>query len=143
MNPSTPLFVAVTQVSTAAITGAEQGAATNPEAAPMTNTPERLPPSPAVAARVRSHVGTRTGMTSSIANAAMIRRFAIAKYSHGLVLTEPNRVPVSPANSPSDAYASASPRTYVKVRSTVRERGRGTLPAALPPTIAAVMGIIG
>ena len=27
--------------------------------------------------------------------------FAIAKYSHGFVLTVPNSVPVSPANTPS------------------------------------------
>src|ERR1700704_3282132 len=111
MNPSTPLFVAVTHVSTAAITGAEHGAATSPEAAPMTKTPYRLPPLPAVAARVRSHAGTLTGMTSSIASAATMRRFAIAKYTHGFVLTEPKSVPVSPANKPTDAYARERPST--------------------------------
>jgi hypothetical protein len=33
----------------------------------------------------------------------MMSRLAIAKYSHGLVLTAPNNVPVSPANKPTDA----------------------------------------
>src|SRR5438105_15914457 len=103
MNPRTPLLVVLTHVSTAAMTGAEHGAATSPETAPITNAPERFPPCPADAALVSSHDGTRTGMTSSIASAAMISRLDIAKYSHGLVLTEPNNVPVRPANSPRDA----------------------------------------
>src|SRR3954467_6920703 len=111
MNPSTPLFVDVTHVSTAAITGAEHGAATRPDTAPMTNTPQRLPPRPAADALVSSHDGTRTGIASSIASAATMSRFAIAKYSHGLVLTDPNNVPVKPANKPSAAYASARPTT--------------------------------
>src|SRR3979411_3021695 len=111
MNPRTPLLVAVTHVRTAAITGAEHGAAQSPEAAPITKTPYRLPPLPAADARVSSQVGTRTGITSSIASAAMIRRFAMAKYTHGFVLMDPNSVPVSPANKPTDAYARARPST--------------------------------
>src|SRR5678815_676095 len=50
-NPSTALFVVVTHVSTAAITGAEQGAATRPDIAPMMNAPENRPPVPAEDAR--------------------------------------------------------------------------------------------
>ena len=45
----------------------------------------------------------------------MINRFAIAKYNHGFVLTDPNNVPVSPANRPSDAYARASGRDVASV----------------------------
>jgi hypothetical protein len=82
-------------------------------------------------------------MTSSIASEVMMRRFAIVKYSHGFVLTDPKRVPLSPANRPSDAYAVARPITYEKVSSTVWERGRAVSPTELPPTIAAVIGIIG
>jgi len=40
MNPSVALCVVDTHVSTAAITGAEQGAATRPDSAPITNAPE-------------------------------------------------------------------------------------------------------
>src|ERR1019366_3756614 len=53
-KPRTADFVFVTHVSTAAITGAEQGAATSPLIAPITNTPASRPPPPAVAARCRS-----------------------------------------------------------------------------------------
>src|SRR6185437_3029605 len=101
MNPSPALFVVDTHVSTAAITGAEHGAATRPDIAPIVNAPDTRPALPAVLARVSKALGSRTGMTSSIANPAMSSRFAIAKYNHGLVLTVPNRVPVMPANSPS------------------------------------------
>src|SRR6185295_13311489 len=50
-NPSHALFVVVTHVSTAAITGAEHGAATSPDIPPMTRAPENRPPVPAVDAR--------------------------------------------------------------------------------------------
>src|SRR5512134_1179874 len=65
-NPSPALFVVVTQVSTAAITGAEHGAATSPDIAPITSAPEKRPPVPAVDARLTSDAGIRTGITSSI-----------------------------------------------------------------------------
>src|SRR4051812_31131214 len=100
-NPSAADFVDETHVRTAAITGAEQGAATRPDIAPMVNAPEARPAVPALLARSRSRVGTRTGSTSNIARAAMSSRFAMAKYNHGLVLTDPNSVPVMPAKSPS------------------------------------------
>src|SRR5215213_11177342 len=99
-KPSATLFVTVTQVSTAAITGAEQGAATSPDIAPIANAPENRPPVPADDARSSRAAGTGTGITSSIARAAITSRFAMAKYSHGLVLTVPNNVPVRPAKSP-------------------------------------------
>src|SRR5688500_18233068 len=60
-NPHHALLVVVTQVSTAAITGAEQGAATRPDIAPMTSAPVNRPPVPAVAARDTSEAGSRTG----------------------------------------------------------------------------------
>src|SRR3954471_8049813 len=101
MNPSPALLVDETHVSTAAITGAEHGAATRPDIAPMVNAPETRPAVPAELARSRMRVGTRTGSTSSMASAASSSRFAMAKYSHGLVLTDPNSVPVMPANNPS------------------------------------------
>src|SRR5215831_1318815 len=94
VKPSTALFVVDTQVRTAAITGAEQGAATSPDIAPMVNAPDARPAVPALLARCNTEFGTRTGITSSIASAASSSRFAIAKYSHGLVLTAPNSVPV-------------------------------------------------
>src|SRR6185437_2608067 len=50
MNPSVALCVSDTHVSTTAMTGAEQGAATSPDAAPMIKVPARRPPFPAVAA---------------------------------------------------------------------------------------------
>src|SRR5687767_121217 len=127
------------------MTGAEHGAATRPDAEPITNAPGTLPPPPAPAARLSSRDGILTGTTSSIASAARIRRFAIPKYSHGLVLTAPNIVPVIPANRPSAAYTAARPSTYANVSNTVRERGRRAPPTATasPPTIAAVIGIIG
>src|SRR5918911_3932908 len=61
-NPSAALCVVATHVSTAAITGAEHGAATSPDSAPMTNAPAMRPPAPAVAARDISALGSRTGM---------------------------------------------------------------------------------
>src|ERR1051326_3722332 len=85
-KPTAPLCVVVTQVSTAAIAGAPHGAATSPDTAPITNTPPKLPTLPARAARSISHGGIGTGSTSNIVSAKMISRFAIAKYSHGLVL---------------------------------------------------------
>src|SRR3569833_1814825 len=100
-NASAADFVDDTHVSTAAITGAEHGAATNPDIAPMVNAPDARPAVPVLLARTRIRVGTRTGNTSSMVSAAMSSRFAIAKYNHGVVLTEPNSVPVMPANSPS------------------------------------------
>src|SRR3954467_13897610 len=93
-NPRPALFVTVTQVSTAAMTGAEQGAATSPDIAPIANAPENRPAVPIVAARWVIPAGRRTGNTSSIPRPARISTFAIAKYSHGLVLTLPNSVPV-------------------------------------------------
>src|SRR3954471_21075899 len=100
MNPSPALLVDETQVSTAAITGAEQGAATRPDIAPMVNAPETRPAVPALDARARMADGTRIGSTSSMASAASSSRLAMAKYSQGFVLTEPNSVPVIPANRP-------------------------------------------
>src|ERR1041384_7945726 len=102
-NPSPALFVDDTHVSTAAITGAEHGAATRPDMAPMRNAPDARPAVPVPLALARSACGTRTGMTSSIASAAKINTLAIAKYSHGLLLMEPNSVPDIPANRPSAA----------------------------------------
>src|SRR5438105_8771727 len=100
-KPNVALCVVETQVSTAAITGAEHGAATSPDNAPMISAPEYRPALPAVDARASSADGTRTGSTSSMASAARMSTFAIKKYSQGLVLTVPNSVPVSPANNPS------------------------------------------
>src|SRR5215471_4489583 len=120
MNPSVALRVVDTQVSTAAITGAEQGAATSPDSAPMINAPEYRPADPAVDARASNADGTRIGTTSSMASAARISTFAIRKYNHGLVLTVPNSVPVRPATSPSTEYTRASPTTYVSVSQSGR-----------------------
>src|SRR5678815_1682189 len=92
-KPNPALFVVDTHVSTAAITGAEHGAATRPDMAPIVNAPDTRPAVPADVARSRIEVGTRTGNTSSMANAASSSRLAMARYSHGLVLTEPNSVP--------------------------------------------------
>src|ERR1035441_8101682 len=50
-KPRTAERVVDTHVSTAAMTGAEQGAATSPLIAPITNVPAIPPPPPAVAAR--------------------------------------------------------------------------------------------
>src|SRR5438874_6121252 len=121
-KPNAALCVVDTQVSTAAITGAEHGAATSPESAPMTSAPEYRPAVPAVDARDRSEAGIRTGSTSSMASAATMSTFAIRKYNHGLVLTVPNSVPVSPANKPSTEYTKARPTTYVRVRPSGRQR---------------------
>ena len=85
------------------MTGAEQGAATRPEAAPMMNAPATRPPVPALAARCRMAAGTRTGMTSNMDRAASMSRFAMAKYAQGLAETVPNMVPVRPARRPSPA----------------------------------------
>src|SRR4051794_18918823 len=78
-KPSAADFVDDTHVSTAAITGAEHGAATNPDIAPMVNAPDARPAVPAELARSNNLVGTRIGRTSSIASAAMSSRFAMAK----------------------------------------------------------------
>src|SRR6185312_2996927 len=101
-KPSTALCVVDTHVSSAA---------TSPDAAPIANVPAYCPPRPAIDARCANPCGTRTGMTSTMANAAMISRFAIPKYNHGFVLTVPNNLPLSPANNPSPAYTSANPST--------------------------------
>ena len=69
---------------------------------PMTSTPPARPPSPSEAARVRSAVGSGTGMRSAIIAAAISITFAIAKVSHGFVLTSPNMWPLSAARRPSD-----------------------------------------
>src|SRR6185312_5962492 len=111
MKPNTALCVVDTHVSTAAITGAEHGADTRPDAAPIANVPASWPPVPAVAARCARICGTRTGITSTMANAAINNRLAIPQYNHGFVLTVPNNVPLSPANKPSDAYTRANPST--------------------------------
>ncbi len=55
----------------------------------------------------------------------------------------PKMVPVSPAISPSTEYARARPTTYAKVSLTTRARGCCFSPTLVPPTIAAVMGIMG
>src|SRR3954471_23210700 len=62
-KPSTALFVVDTHVSTAAMTGAEHGAATNPDIPPISRAPEYVPPLPAADAFASSHDGMRTGMT--------------------------------------------------------------------------------
>jgi hypothetical protein len=79
MKPSPARLVVVTQVSTAAITGAEHGAATNPETVPMMNAPEKRPTAPAELARWRIEAGTLSGRTSSSISAETTSRFAIAK----------------------------------------------------------------
>src|SRR5215204_1644179 len=78
-NPRAARWVVVTHVRTAAMTGAEQGAATRPDTAPITRAPDTRPAVPAVDALATSADGKRTGITSSIESAAMISRFAIAK----------------------------------------------------------------
>src|SRR5689334_7441828 len=100
INPSAALFVDATHVSTAAITGAEQGAATSPDSAPIANAPESRPPFPVFAAHSSVVLGTRIVTTSSMASAANSRTLAMIRYNHGLVLTDPKSVPVIPANSP-------------------------------------------
>jgi hypothetical protein len=77
----------------------------------MRNAPEKRPAVPIVAARAMIPAGRRIGTTSSMLSAASTSTLAIAKYSHGLVLTLPNRVPVSPAKTPSAEYTNASPTT--------------------------------
>src|SRR5690242_4367648 len=94
VKPSSALRVAATQVRIAAITGAPHGAATRPETRPMISTPIAFPPVPADVARARSQAGTGTGIRSAIIAAAASITLAIANWSHGLVLTEPNSVPV-------------------------------------------------
>src|SRR5687768_17987892 len=84
-----------------------------------------------------------TGSTSSITSAAYTRRFAIPKYSHGFVLIEPNSEPVNPAIVPRAAYTSARPITYEKVSPAAVKRDAGAPLIVLPPTMAAVIGIIG
>src|SRR5262245_52440021 len=102
--------------------GAPHGAATSPDTAPMTNAPENRPAVPACDARSIMDRGIGTGTTSNIMSAATMSRFAMAKYSHGLVLTDPNSVPVIPAITPSTEYSAARPRTYVRVSNTGRQR---------------------
>src|SRR5687768_15699934 len=68
-KPSPALWVTVTQVSTAANTGAPHGAATSPDMAPMMNAPENRPPVPADDARAMIDAGIGTGSTSSMISA--------------------------------------------------------------------------
>src|SRR5690242_4722480 len=139
-KPSQALCVADTHVRIAAITGAPHGAATSPDTSPMTRTPAYRPPSPIVAERSRQRCGIGTGTTSAIAPAESSITLAIANSSHGLVLIAPNSVPVSPAMTPSAAYADASPSTYVAASDIRLER---CFAPAEPPTIDTVTGIIG
>src|SRR5262245_44235583 len=74
MNPSAALFVEATQVNTAAMTGAEQGAATNPESAPIANAPESRPAFPVLVAHSSVELGTRIVKMSSMAAAARDRK---------------------------------------------------------------------
>src|SRR5690242_6894532 len=111
MNPSNPLRVVPTHVRMAAMTGAEHGAATNPDAAPITRAAAGELPPPACEAFVRSADGIGTGITSNMTSANTRSRFAITKYDHGLELTDPNNVPVRPAMTPRVAYTTASPMT--------------------------------
>src|SRR5439155_18348926 len=78
-KPSPALLVTVTQESTAAITGAEQGAATSPDIAPIANAPENRPAVPIVAARWVIPAGNWIGITSSIPSPATISTLAMAK----------------------------------------------------------------
>src|ERR1041385_7558519 len=98
-NPSTPLRVFATQVSTAAKAGAPHGAATTPEVAPSRNTAGYDPAvSPAVHSSRRR--GAETGITSSMARPKRSRRFPIVSRAQALELTVPNSEPVRPAMRP-------------------------------------------
>src|SRR5690348_17924202 len=88
-NPSTPLRVAATQVSTAANAGAPHGAATIPDVAPSRNTAGYDPPPNPDAHRMRRS-GADTGITSSMASPKIRSKFPIANRAQGLALTVPN-----------------------------------------------------
>src|SRR5213594_1673697 len=98
-NPSTPLRVVATQVSTAANAGAPHGAATIPDVAPSKNTAGYDPPPRPDTHRIR-RCGAEIGITSSMASANTSSRFPIANRAHGLALTVPNSEPDSPAMRP-------------------------------------------
>ena len=103
-----PAWVAATQVRTTAKAGAPQGAATTPEAAPMTKTAAYEPPS-SPPAHAMSFRGTGTGITSSMARAKRRSRLPMPMRAQGLALTEPKRDPVRPASAPRKAYSVAIP----------------------------------
>src|SRR2546428_11257632 len=94
MKPSVALRVVATHVSTAANAGAPHGAATIPEVAPSTNTPEYDPPvrRPAHCSR---RCGADTGNTSSMARPNTSSRFPITNRAHGLAHTVPDNEPLS------------------------------------------------
>src|SRR5436309_4521772 len=98
-NPSTPLRVVATQVSTAANAGAPHGAATIPDVAPSKNTAGYDPPPRPDTHRIR-RCGAEIGITSSMASANTSSRFPIANRAHGLALTVPKSEPESPAKRP-------------------------------------------
>src|SRR5579862_4612929 len=111
MNPRAALRVVPTHVKTAAITGAEHGAATSPDAAPMRSAPTAPPLRPAFEARAIRADGIGTGRTSNMTSANRISRFAMPKYAQGFELTDPKSVPVRPAIKPNVAYTRARPNT--------------------------------
>src|SRR3954453_10105662 len=139
-NPRHPLPVAATKVRTAANAGAVQGAATNPEVGPSRKGPREEPPAKP-AAQPESRTGAFTVKTSKTARPNTSSRFPIRSRAQGLELTAPNRVPLSPATTPSVEYTRASPIAYVRLSRTARPRLTPAVPA--PPRIPAVIGIIG
>ena len=54
---------------------------------------------------------------------------------------EPNIVPLKPANTPRALYTTARPTTYDATSAAMRRRE--VPPTLCPPTIAAVIGIMG
>src|SRR5713101_4924969 len=101
-NPSTPLRVAATQVSTAANAGAPHGAATIPDIAPRRKTAGYDPP-PRLPAHARSRRGADTGNTSSMARPNSSSRFPVANCTQGFDATVPKSDPESPASRPTRA----------------------------------------
>src|SRR2546425_8143278 len=81
-NPSTPLRVAATQVSTAAKAGAPHGAATIPDVAPRRKTAGYDPP-PRLPAHASRRRGAETGNTSSIARPNRSSRLPMTNRAHG------------------------------------------------------------
>src|ERR1041384_215731 len=102
MNPSNPLRVVATQVSTAANAGAPHGAATMPDVAPSSNTAGYDPPDNPLA-QATSRCGAATGNTSSIASPHSNNRFATARSTQRFEAIVPNSEPVRPAISPINA----------------------------------------
>src|SRR2546425_4688735 len=105
-NPSTPLRVAATHVSTAANAGAPHGAATIPDVAPSRKTAGYRPPpppAPRLPAQARRRRGADTGNTSSMASPNSSSRFPVANCTHGFDATVPNNDPDSPASRPTRA----------------------------------------